>query len=224
VVAVGDDGDATQLAQLSINPVTAAALLSGFGDLRPGDWIGQTLGNGAVGQYVLQLAARAGYRTLSVVRSEKAAEQVRALGGELVVVAGENLGARIAAALDGRQLDLVLDGEGGATVGEVAHSLKPGGTIAAYSSITGAPQAVSPADLIFRQVELKGWWLVNWLRDAPRTEIEATYNRLADLIAGGELSSAVEASYALSDYREALAHAARPGRSGKVVFTFGPVG
>jgi hypothetical protein len=31
----------------------------------------------------------------------------------------------------------------------------------------------------------------------------------------------VEATYALADYREAIAHAARNDRSGKVLFAFG---
>lgn len=117
VVAIGEEGSAAQLAQLSINPVTAHTLLTRFGSLKPADWVGQTIGSGAAGQYVIRLARRAGYRTLSIVRSERAAEQVRAAGGDRVVVQGERLGTRIAEALDGRQLDLVLDGEGGETVG-----------------------------------------------------------------------------------------------------------
>jgi NADPH:quinone reductase-like Zn-dependent oxidoreductase len=61
--------------------------------LKPGDWVGQILGNGAVGQYVIRLAKRAEYKTLSIVRREKAADQARSLGGDRVVVQGENLGA-----------------------------------------------------------------------------------------------------------------------------------
>jgi len=50
VVAIGDDGDATQLTQLSINPVTAHLVPTHYGLLKPGDWIGQTIGNGAFGR------------------------------------------------------------------------------------------------------------------------------------------------------------------------------
>lgn len=220
VVAIGDDGDATQLAQLSINPVTAHVLLSTFGDLQPGSWIGQTLGNSGVGQYVTQLARRAGYHTISVVRSEQAAARVRAAGGDVAITAADDLAGRIAAELDGSQFDLVLDGEGGATVGKLAQSLKSGGTVASYSAITGAPPVIELPDLIFREIGLRGWWLVNWLRTASQVEIEATYAELAQLIARGELSSTVEATYPLSSYREAIANAARSGRSGKVLFAF----
>jgi NADPH:quinone reductase-like Zn-dependent oxidoreductase len=220
VVPVGDEGDAAQLAQLSINPATAYVLLLEYGSLRPGDWIGQTIGNSAVGRYVIQLASRAGYRTLSVVRREKAAGQVRAAGGDLVVVSGEDLATRVRTALDGRQLDLVLEGEGGETVGALASSMKDGGTVAMYSTVTGASPVIGPADLVYRGLQLAGWWLVTWLRTAPREEIEATYAELAALVAKGEISSPVEATYPLSAYREAIAHAAAPGRSGKILFTF----
>jgi NADPH:quinone reductase-like Zn-dependent oxidoreductase len=220
VVAIGDEGDALQLAQLSINPVTAHILLKRFGALKSGDWIGQTIGNGGVGQYVIQLAKIAGYKTLSVVRSEQAAEFVRSIGGDLAVVAGENLAARIAEALEGAQLDLVLDGEGGETVGEVVQSLKAGGTAVAYSSVTGASQVIGLGDLIYREINLAGWWLVNWLANTPREEIEATYTELAALVAKGSISSSVDSTFALADYADALARAATPGRSGKVLFTF----
>jgi NADPH:quinone reductase-like Zn-dependent oxidoreductase len=220
VVAIGNDGDATQLAQLSINPVTAQTLLTRFGLLKSGDWVGQTIGNGAVGQYVIRLAKRAGLSSLSIVRSEKAAEQVRAAGGDRVVIQGQHLAARVAQALDGRQLDLVLDGEGGETVGEIARSLKFGGTVVAYSSVTSKPPVISLADMIYRELHVVGWWLVNWLRIAPRAEIEHTYSKLAALVRDGEISSTVEAAYPLADHRTAIAHAATPGRSGKVLFVF----
>jgi NADPH:quinone reductase-like Zn-dependent oxidoreductase len=145
---------------------------------------------------------------------------VRALGGDVVLVDGENLGARIVQALDGAQLRLVLDGAAGTTPGELAQSLEFGGTVVSYSSATGQAATLPLGDLIFRELQLRGFWLINWIRNAPRAEIEQTYTELAELVAKGELGSAVEATYPLSQYREAFAHARRPGRSGKVLFSF----
>jgi NADPH:quinone reductase-like Zn-dependent oxidoreductase len=221
LIRVGDAGDPLQIAQLGVNPVTAQVLLSRFGaDLKPGDWVGQSLGNSAVGQYVSQLARLAGYRTLSVVRSERAAEQVVADGGDLAVLSGEGLGSRIAEVLGGQKLGLVLDGEGGETAGALAASLVDGGTVAAYSSASGASQTIGIADLIYRNVRLEGWWIVNWLTETPRSEVEAVYAKLAALIESGDLRSAVDSTFPLSSWREALARTAESGRSGKVLFTF----
>ena len=63
VVEVSDKADVLQLAMLGVNPPTAYMLLKQFAHLMPGDWIGQTGGNSAVGQYVIQLAKLAGVKT-----------------------------------------------------------------------------------------------------------------------------------------------------------------
>jgi hypothetical protein len=47
-----------------------------------------------------------------MVRRDEAADEVRAAGGEHVLVSGPDLAADIASELDGEQLSLVLDGLG----------------------------------------------------------------------------------------------------------------
>src|SRR5208282_6151165 len=91
VVPMGDDADPLQLSMIGVNPATAYLLLSRYASLMPGDWIGQTAANSAMGQYVIALAKLAGVKTLNVVRREAAAEQVRQWGGDLVVLHGDNL-------------------------------------------------------------------------------------------------------------------------------------
>jgi NADPH:quinone reductase-like Zn-dependent oxidoreductase len=220
VVAVPEDVDPLQLAMLAVNPATAQLLLTRYGSLMPGDWIGLTIGNSAVNQYIIALAKRAGYKTLSVVRREEAAEQVRALGGDAVVLAGDDLELGVAQALGGHKFALVLDGEGGDSVGVLARSLVFRGTVVAYSSMTGASQVLGLGDLIFNELELRGFWLINWIRNAPRDEIEATYAELAQLVASGVLTAVVESTYPLAQYKEAFAKARSGGRTGKVLFTF----
>jgi NADPH:quinone reductase-like Zn-dependent oxidoreductase len=222
VVVVGDTADALQLAMLPVNPATAHILLNRYVSLKPGDWICLTLGNSAVGQYVIALAKRAGVKTLAVVRREEAAGQLRALGADHVIVDGEHIGDRIAAALDGARFRLVLDGIGGPEVAELARSLEFGGTVVSFSAVTGQSPVLPLADLIYREISLHGLFVINWVRDAPRQEIEETYAELAGLVEQGVLTAAVEATYPIERYREALAHAQRPKRSGKVLFTFEP--
>jgi hypothetical protein len=54
-----------------------------------------------------------------------------------------------------------------------------------YAFVTDIPPAVPAHDLIFKEVTLTGFWLLNWLRHAPRAEIEQTYRTLSDLVATG---------------------------------------
>src|ERR1700726_4787165 len=91
IVPMSDEADPLQLAMLGINPVTAYLLLNRYVSLKPGDWIGQTAANSAMGHYVVKLAKLAGLNTLNVVRREEAAEQVRLFGGDNVVLEGDDL-------------------------------------------------------------------------------------------------------------------------------------
>jgi NADPH:quinone reductase-like Zn-dependent oxidoreductase len=187
----------------------------------PGDWIGQTAANSAMGQYVIKLARLAGVKTLNVVRREEAAERVRQFGGDRVVVQGGNLHKDIEEALDGKQLSLVLDTVGGTPVGEVAKSLKPGGSIVGYALQSGQFPVFSPLDFLFRGLSFHGFWLINWIRNAPRSEIQEIYQKLGDLAADGSLSAAVEHVYPLDQFKEAFEQSLKSNRSGKILFKFG---
>ena len=221
IVPMSDDADPLQLSMLGINPATAYLLLNRYVSLMPGDWIGQTAANAAMGQYIIALAKLAGVKTLNVVRRKEAAEQVRQWGGDRVALQGDNLHKDIEQALDGKKLSLVLDTVGGTPVGELAKSLKIGGSIVVYGIQSGKFPAVSPGDFVFRDLSLHGFWLMNWLRNAPRTEIQETYQKLGDLVANGSLSAAVEHAYPLAQFKEAFDQSLKSRRSGKILFKFG---
>src|SRR5580700_4103781 len=150
IVPMSDEADRVQLSMIGINPATAYLLLNRYVSLMPGDWIGQTAANSAMGQYVIKLAKLAGVKTLNVVRRKEAAEQVRQLGGDLVVHQGDTLQKDIETALEGKKLSLVLDNVGGTPVGELAKSLKTGGSIVVYALQSGDCPSPSPKDLIYR--------------------------------------------------------------------------
>jgi NADPH:quinone reductase-like Zn-dependent oxidoreductase len=220
IVPMSEEADPLQLSMIGINPATAYLLLNRYVDLTAGDWIGQTAANAAMGQYVIALAKRAGVKTLNVVRRQEAAEQVRQWGGDLVVLQGDDLHKDVEEALDGKELTLVLDTVGGTPAGELAKSLKSGGSIVVYALQSGQFPAFSP-DFLFRGLSLHGFWLANWLRTAPRAEIEEIYQKLGQLVADGSLSAAVERVYPLDQFKEAFERSLKSNRSGKILFEFG---
>jgi hypothetical protein len=63
---MSDEADPKQLSMIGINPVIAYLLLNRYVSLMPGDWIGQTAANSAMGQYIIALAKLAGVKTLNV--------------------------------------------------------------------------------------------------------------------------------------------------------------
>jgi NADPH:quinone reductase-like Zn-dependent oxidoreductase len=217
---MSDEADPLQVSMIGINPATAYLLLNRYVSLMPGDWIGQTAANAAMGQYIIALAKLAGVRTLNVVRREEAAKQVREWKGDRVVVQDDNLHKDIEEALDGKKLSLVLDNVGGTSVGELAKSLKPDGSIVVYGMQSGQFPAMPPKEFIYGGLSLHGFWLINWIRNAPRTEIKEIYQKLGDLVADGSLSAAVEHVYLLDQFKEAFKQSLQSNRGGKVLFMF----
>jgi trans-2-enoyl-CoA reductase len=117
------EADPLQLSMMTINPPTAALLLSEFVSLQPGEWVIQNAANSAVGLYLVQLARYRGYRTVNVVRREDAADVVQEAGGDVVLLDGEDLTRRVAAAIDGAQIRLGIDAVAGAATGHLADCL-----------------------------------------------------------------------------------------------------
>jgi len=221
IVPISGEADPVQLAMLGINPATAYILLNRFVALNPGDWVGQTAANSAMGHYIVKLAKLAGVKTLNVVRRKDAAEQVLLFGGDRVVLEGDDLQKEVEDALAGTKLSLVVDSVGGTSAGELAKSLKPAGSIVVYALQSGKFPIMPAKEFIYHGLSLHGFWLANWMRDAPRTEVHEVYQKLGDLVADGSLSAAVEHVYPLEQFKEAFEHSLKSQRSGKVLFKLG---
>jgi mitochondrial enoyl-[acyl-carrier protein] reductase / trans-2-enoyl-CoA reductase len=222
IVVVPDDIDIVQLAMVGINPMTALLLLRNYGDpSMPDRWIGQTAGNSAVGEYLIKLARRFGWKTVSVVRREAAAELVRGWGGDRVVIDDEDLESNLAQSLGGAQLDIVVDSVGGRAARQLAHHLRFAGTLVSYAALSGQSASVSVLELIGNHVNWTGFWEINWLRRTDTEVVHSTYRELVALVADGTLSARVARTVRLDEWKDAVTLAQGDGgREGKVVFVF----
>ena len=209
--------DLDQLAMLGVNPPTAWLMLHDFVTLTPGDWVIQNAGNSGVGQAVIQFARRLGWRTVSVVRRDAQVAPLKALGADAVVVDAPDLAARVHEATGGARPRLGIDAVAGDATRRMAGALADGGTVVNYGLLSGRPCEMEAGDVVFRDLSLRGFWLARWFASAPLERQHALYRQLGAAIADGSLRVEVERVYPLAQVREALAHAGRPGRGGKVL-------
>ncbi len=135
--------DPQQLSMLGINPPTGALLLSEYVQLKPGDWVIQNAGNSGVGRSVIAFAKERGLRTASLVRRQELIDELLAAGGDIVLVDGAEISARVAQATGHAQLALALDGVGGEAMLSLSGSLTPGGTLVVYSAVSRKPGLAS---------------------------------------------------------------------------------
>jgi NADPH:quinone reductase-like Zn-dependent oxidoreductase len=219
VIPVPDRVDVQQIAMLSVNPAAAYALLNDFVSLRPGDWVGLTLANSAVGHYLLALARRAGVNTLAVVRNEDAAAEVRQLGADLVVVDGNGLKERVTEGLRVARLRVLFEGTGDpGQISQLVTVVEDGGSVITFASVTGQVPSLPLADLIYRGITLRGFFILNWIRDTPRERLERVYGEFVELVDEGVFHANVAATYPLERYQEALRHVQNDARNGKILF------
>ncbi|WP_233356621.1 zinc-dependent alcohol dehydrogenase family protein [Pseudomonas mangrovi] len=211
------EADPQQLAMLTVNPPTAALLLSEFVTLAPGDWVIQNAANSGVGGYLVQLARLRGFKTVSVVRRESAVEAVRNEGGDVVLVDGPDLAQRVREATGGAAIRLGIDAVGGPATDRLAACLAEGGVVVNYGMMSGEPCQVSPSAIVFRDVSLRGFWLAKWFRSATPAQQMALFGELTGLIASGKLHARIAATYDLTQIREAVAAAAGGERDGKIL-------
>jgi NADPH:quinone reductase-like Zn-dependent oxidoreductase len=214
--------DPLQLAMLAVNPATALHMLTRFVSLPPGAWVIQNAGNSAVAHCVIQLAECRGLRTVSIVRRPEQVERLRNAGADVVLVDGPDLAARVAAAVQGASIRLGLDAVAGEATGRLSRCLTPGGTLIVYGLLSSPDCTVPAADLVFRDITLRGYWFTPWFEHAPAEDLAATYAELGQLVADGTIRVAIEATYPMERVRDALAHAAMAGRAGKVLLLPNP--
>ena len=217
LVPLPEGADPQQLAMLTVNPPTASLLLSEFVPLAAGDWVIQNVANSGVGGYLVQLARRRGLRTVNLVRRASAVAAVQAQGGDVVLVDGDDIAARVADATGGAAIKLAIDAVGGAATDRLARCLAEGGTLVNYGMMSGEPCQVAPASFVFRDITLKGFWLAKWFRDASREAQRALYAELTQLVASGALHARIHATYPVDRIRDAVAAANTGERDGKIL-------
>jgi trans-2-enoyl-CoA reductase len=209
-----DQADGQQLSMASINPPTAALLLSEFVELKPGDWVLQDAGNSGVGRSVIAFARHRGLRTVSIVRRPELVSELRGLGADVVLVDGPNVRGRVADATSAAPIRLAIDGVSGQSTATLSGCLAPGGAVVLYSILGGHSGVADGIDLIFRDIVIRGFWLYSPpYRGSPKA-VEAM-KLGAQLIAESKLHFPIASIYPLTAPREALRHALK---GGKVLF------
>ncbi len=217
VVKVSGEADVLQLAMLKVNPATALMMLRHYVDLKPGDWLIQDAANSGVGVSLIKLAKADGIRTVNVVRRGDLVDGLRELGADIVLVDGEELAERVGVATGEAPIKLAIDAVGGTQITRLADCLTEGGTVVNYGLLSGEPCQIRADQTIFKGITLTGFWLQKTLTSTPYPDLQELYRALGERVLSGDLQVNVEATYPIERIKDAVEHAGRSGRSGKIL-------
>jgi len=219
LVVVPKGISAEQAAMLRVNPPTAWHMLNDFVKLEPGDWVLQNAANSGVGRAVIDIAKSLGLRTVNAVRRPELIEELKAAGGDVVLLDTRDLAKETAAATNGAAIRLALNAVGGDSALNLAKTVAEGGMIVTYGAMSKQALKIPNGLLIFKDLVWRGCWITRWYERASRDEVQAMFEQLFPLAQKGLLHAPVEKTYALTEFREAVARAQEGARGGKILFT-----
>jgi trans-2-enoyl-CoA reductase len=218
LVAVPAGIDARRACVLRVNPPTAWCLVHLFADLQPGDWIAQNAATSAVGRAVIEIAKDRGWKSLNVVRRPEAADELRKLGADAVVVDGPEMSEATALPGDAKPR-LGLNAVGGSAATRLSGLLAEGSALVTYGAMSKEALKIPNGFLIFRDLNFHGFWLTRWLRAASPSERDAVFGEVFRLAAHGCFVPQVAGEFPIDDISQAVKRAAEGG--GKVLLRLG---
>jgi len=151
------------------------------------------------------------------VRRAELANQLKQLGADLVIVDGDDLAARVARETGNANIRLGVEAIGGAATGRIVECVGTDGTVVHYGSMSGEDPRAGRSNFIYRGVRLTGFMLGRFLAKRSPQKIREIYADLAGQVMAGKLSAPVDTVYPIDNIKEALAHADKGGRNGKIL-------
>jgi len=224
-IKVSNDVPVLGAATMLINPCTAYRMLKDFVSLKPGDCVLQNGANSAVGQAVIQIAKTLGVTTVNVVRDREDIDSLKQrltdLGGDLVLTEQELRSTQVFRSGQVSRPVLGLNCVGGESSSEMCKALGPGGRMVTYGGMSRKPVSLATSHLIFKQIQLHGFWMGQWNEREGRSEARMEmYREVGELIAQGSLLPPKCQLVSLDDYQEVLDNTLKGFLPAKYVFDF----
>jgi NADPH:quinone reductase-like Zn-dependent oxidoreductase len=205
--------------QVFVNPFTAWAMVHESG-LKAGDWLLLTAGGSTFAQLVIQIASKRGIKVICTVRRNEQMEQLKALGATEVINTEEaNLVKKVRELTDKKGVSYCFDAVGGDVAGLALQCLAYKGTLLIYGMLSQKETPVNNGLMIFKNLQLRGFWLSSWLQEINKEVRQQAANEVIEMLNKGELKVKIDKKYALTDFREAIIHAQAEGRTGKILLT-----
>lgn len=205
-------------AQFYLNPFTAWGLLEESG-AKAGDWLLLTAANSTVSRLVVQLAQFREIKVIAAVRNLTQAEELKKIGADVVLNAEDELFAQqVKEITSGKGVNATLDAVGGETGTKILQSMASVGRVILYGLLSKAPVLYYNADIIFKNLEIKGFGVRGFLQKQNKAQRTKMINTLIEEMAKPSFELPVSQSFSLEQFKEAFTADKQPNKKGKNIF------
>ncbi|MEZ6138522.1 MAG: zinc-binding dehydrogenase [Pirellulaceae bacterium] len=142
---------------------------------------------------------------------------MKRLGGTHSFIDEENVATCVREAIGKTPLRLALDCVGGQSTARLAQTLNESGTVVNYGMLSLEPCVLSPEYLIFRNINLVGFWLSRTLNKMSAADRCQQIAQLAHWVCEGMLTGSIDSIYSIEQITDAIRRAEETGRLGKVL-------
>lgn len=206
-------------ATLLINPLTAMGLLEP-GQAAHGSVL-VTVASGSLGRMIMGWGRHLGLHMIGCVRREAQREALKRLGhAEIFNAATPEFPAQLRILCRRYRIHTALDATGGALVGHLLDHLEEPGRVVVYGLLEREPAPFSGFPVIFRDVQVSGFWLQRWW--AGRSLVERLRRAVTVQMKSEIFSTDVQATVPLAHLKEAIALARHNRSEGKVLLRLDP--
>jgi NADPH2:quinone reductase len=211
-----------------LDAATAAGLwmpyLTAYGGLceQPGlgkdKWVLITAATGGVGAAAIQVCRAVGAKVIATTRHREKADKLRALGADHIIDSSrEDLTTAVHAATGGHGADLIFDPIAGATVQSLADCAADGGIITLYGYFAGIATPLPLIPFLLKGLSFRSFSVFRLTGDADRLERAKRF--ISDGIERGQLTPAIDRTFAFNDIVRAHEYVEGNLQTGKVVIS-----
>ncbi|RIY40626.1 alcohol dehydrogenase [Psittacicella hinzii] len=208
------DEDAAQLIAMPFSSITLLDSLN----VTAGDWIILNAASGMIGKTTAMLGKARGINVINVVRRNAAVEELKALGLDYVVFTeNSDWMDQVRAIVKDQPIKAAVDSISGQASYDLAELLAYKGTLVSFGTLEQEPVKVSVGALIFKQINVRGFWGLIEIREMPAEKRAALMQELMQHIIAKRIVLPVAGIYPLEQAAQACAASLAPGKNGKVL-------
>ncbi|MBT8038020.1 MAG: 2-enoyl thioester reductase domain-containing protein [Verrucomicrobiae bacterium] len=215
VLKIPADTPSQQAAMLKVNPLTAWCMLTQLRKLPKGSWVIQNAANSGVGYCVIQIAQLLGLKTINLVRRDELIPELKKIGGDICLLDNTDY----IDIIKDKQPELALNAVGGDSALRLMDALAPQGLHVTYGAMSRRSLKVPNKFLIFKRIQLHGFWVTQWIKENDPAIVCETYQKLAQWMIDQNLSQPIDSSFPLDHIHDAITRANQDKRAGKVIIS-----